>query len=92
MTAGMGSSTDLFLLFPADGYVNNRRGNYPLGMVDNPVYTSTSGAKVGPCVSPGYSGTCFEVPDAFKGSFHSLLFVICLLFVCYLLLFVVVML
>jgi len=49
--AGKGAQTDLFELFPSDGYVNNLRGNYPLGTVENPTYTSTSGAKLGLCVS-----------------------------------------
>merc|ERR1719197_1776243 len=66
---GQGAQTDLFLLFPADGYVNNLRGNLPLGMVSDPTYTSTSNAKVGPCVTPGSNGgRCFEPPDMFKGA------------------------
>eukprot|EP00161_Ancyromonas_sigmoides_P024232 TRINITY_DN77_c0_g1_i2.p1 TRINITY_DN77_c0_g1~~TRINITY_DN77_c0_g1_i2.p1 ORF type:complete len:311 (-),score=141.57 TRINITY_DN77_c0_g1_i2:82-912(-) len=69
MGHGSGAGTDLFELFPADGYVNNLRGNYPLGPVPDPRYVSTSGAKLGACGTPSssYSGDCFEIPDAFKG-------------------------
>lgn len=68
MGHGDGAGTDLFELFPADGYVNNRRGNLPVGVVSNPSYVSTSGCKVGPCAVSGYSGDCFEVSDEFKGN------------------------
>ena len=68
-SSGQGAQTDLFELYPADGYVNSRRGNYPLGTVDNPTYTSTSDAKLGPCTTPGFSDTCFEVADIWKGDF-----------------------
>ena len=59
--------TDLFHLYPTDGWVNNKRGNLPLGEVNNPSWTSTNGSKVGPCVTNGYSGTVFEPNDAYKG-------------------------
>lgn len=59
--------TDLFHLYPTDGYVNNRRGNYPLGEVDSPTWTSTNGSKVGTCTAAGYSGSAFEPIDSFKG-------------------------
>ncbi len=60
---------DLFIVYPTDGYVNNRRSNYPYGEVDNPTWTSTNGSKLGPCSFPGYSGTVFEPIDAYKGDF-----------------------
>lgn len=59
--------SDVFSVFPSDGYVNGRRGNYPLGEVSSPSWTSSEGNKVGPCVTPGYSGTCFEPSDRVKG-------------------------
>ena len=59
--------TDLFHLYPTDGWVNNKRGNLPLGEVSNPTWTSTNGSKVGPCSTSGYSGTVFEPIDAYKG-------------------------
>lgn len=59
--------TDLFHIYPTDGYVNNRRGNYPYGEVSNPSWTSENGSKLGPCSYPGYTGTVFEPIDAYKG-------------------------
>jgi endonuclease I len=65
---GQGAQTDLHELWSADGYVNNLRGNFPLGEVANPTYTSSNGAKVGPCSSDGApEGSCFEISDEFKG-------------------------
>lgn len=65
---GAGAHDDLFLVLPADGYVNNLRANSPFGYVPYPTYTSTSGAKVGPCgPKTGYIGSCFEPADEFKG-------------------------
>ncbi|NVO18467.1 MAG: endonuclease [Bacteroidetes bacterium] len=61
--------TDLFHLIPADGYVNNRRGNYPFGTVSNPTWTSLNGSKVGSCSAAGYSGVVFEPRDEYKGDF-----------------------
>ncbi len=59
--------SDLFHIYPTDGYVNNKRSNYPYGEVDNPTWTSMNGCKLGPCSIPGYSGTVFEPIDEFKG-------------------------
>jgi len=61
--------SDLFHVYPTDGYVNNIRANYPFGEVNNPSKTTLNGSKLGPCVSPGYSGTVFEPIDDFKGDF-----------------------
>jgi endonuclease I len=66
---GMNAQTDLFELWPSDGYVNGLRGNYPLGRVSTATYTSTSGCKVGTCNVTGYTGNCFEVHDDYKGDF-----------------------
>lgn len=33
--------TDLFHIYTTDGYVNNKRGNYPFGETDSPSYTSS---------------------------------------------------
>lgn len=59
--------TDLFQVYPTDGYVNGRRSSYPYGEVRNPTYTSGNGSKLGPCVISGYSGTVFEPIDEYKG-------------------------
>lgn len=61
--------TDLFHLYPTDGYVNNRRGNYPFGKVGSATWTSMNGSKVGNNTSAGYSGVVFEPVDAYKGDF-----------------------
>lgn len=62
-------STDLFHLYPTDGYVNNRRGNLPFGEVNGWTWISDNGSKVGSNVAPGYSGQVFEPIDAYKGDF-----------------------
>ncbi|MBR3697948.1 MAG: endonuclease [Bacteroidales bacterium] len=62
-----GPKSDLFHVYPTDGYVNNRRSNYPYGEVSNPSYTSGNGSKLGPCTVSGYSGTVFEPIDEYKG-------------------------
>lgn len=59
--------TDLFHLYPTDGWVNNKRGNLPFGKVENATWTSLNGSKVGSCATPGYSGQVFEPIDAYKG-------------------------
>jgi endonuclease I len=59
--------SDLYNVIPTDGYVNNRRSNYPYGQVSSATWTSTNGSKVGPNTSAGYSGVVFEPIDAYKG-------------------------
>ena len=59
--------TDLFHLYPTDGYVNGHRSNLPLGEVNNATWTSTNGSKLGNCSVSGYSNTVFEPNDAYKG-------------------------
>ncbi len=66
--------TDLHHIFATDGYVNNRRSNYPFGEVSSATYTSSNGSKLGPCKTSGYSGTVFEPIDAYKGDFARALF------------------
>ena len=61
--------SDMFHLVPTDGYVNNKRSNYPFGKVASATWTSTNGCKVGTCATAGYSGTVFEPIDAYKGDF-----------------------
>ena len=62
-----GPKSDLFHVYPTDGYVNNKRSNYPYGEVSSPTYTSGNGSKLGPCTTDGYSGTVFEPIDEYKG-------------------------
>jgi len=61
--------TDLFHLYPTDGYVNNKRSNYPFGTVSTASWTSENGSKLGNCSWPGYTGTVFEPIDGYKGDF-----------------------
>lgn len=61
--------SDLFHLYPTDGYVNNRRSNYPFGETANPSWTSSNGSMVGPSSWPGYTGIVFEPIDEYKGDF-----------------------
>jgi endonuclease I len=59
--------SDLFHLYPTDGYVNNIRNNYPYGETSSPTYTSSNGSKLGPSSVTGYTGVVFEPIDAYKG-------------------------
>lgn len=62
--------SDLFHVYPTDGYVNNRRGSYPHGKVGTTTWTSSNGSKVGSSdPSTGYSGVVFEPIDVYKGDF-----------------------
>ena len=59
--------TDLHHVYPTDGYVNNRRGNYAFGEVGNATWTTQNGGKLGTNTVSGYSGTVFEPIDDYKG-------------------------
>jgi endonuclease I len=61
--------TDLFHIYPTDGYVNGRRLSYPYGETSNADWTSQNGSKLGPCSVSGYSGKVFEPIDEYKGDF-----------------------
>jgi len=61
--------TDLFHVYPVDGYVNGRRSNYPYGETSNADWTSQNGSKLGPCSYSGYNGKVFEPIDEYKGDF-----------------------
>jgi endonuclease I len=61
--------SDLFQIVPTDGWVNNKRSNYPYGEVGSASWTSLNGSKLGSCNVSGYSGTVFEPIDEYKGDF-----------------------
>ena len=61
--------TDLHHVFPTDGYVNNKRSNYPFGEVGSTSWTSQNRSNLGTCRTSGYSGTVFEPIDEYKGDF-----------------------
>lgn len=62
-------NSDLFQMYPTDGYVNNRRDNHPFANVGSVTWASDNGSKLGSSNTAGYSGTAFEPIDAFKGDF-----------------------
>ena len=66
--------TDLFHVVPTDGYVNNRRSNFPLGDVASASWSSQNGSKLGSSAVAGYVGTVFEPIDSFKGDFARIYF------------------
>lgn len=59
--------TDLFHIYPTDGWVNNKRGNLPYGETASATWTSTNGSMVGPSSVQGYQGNVFEPIDEYKG-------------------------
>ena len=63
-------NTDLHHIYPTDGYVNNKRDNYPFGETNGETYKSKNDfSKLGKCTYPGYTGTVFEPNDEYKGDF-----------------------
>lgn len=67
--------TDLVHLVPTDGYVNNRRNNYPFGETEGDKYKSNNNfSKLGTCTYPGYTGIVFEPNDEYKGDFARIYF------------------
>ena len=62
--------TDLHHLYPVDGYVNERRSNYPFGETNGETYkTANDFSKLGNCTYNGYTGKVFEPADEYKGDF-----------------------
>jgi len=62
--------TDLNHLYPSDGYVNNKRDNYPFGEVGSVSYSSNNNyCRLGSSSFSGYTGTVFEPTDSLKGDF-----------------------
>lgn len=71
----VGPGTDLFHMYPTDGYVNNQRSNYAFGECSGGttlVNGSNKGkGRLGTSTFEGYTsvGTVFEPNDEFKGDF-----------------------
>ena len=65
---------DLIAVIPADGYVNNVRGNLPLGNITNATYTSLNGSMRGPCVNSQMADECFEPAHHLKGDLARIYF------------------
>lgn len=72
--------TDLTMLIPTDGFVNQRRSNYPYGVCAGGVtYTNeemnvTMKGKLGASTYNGYTTTVFEPDDEYKGDFARIYF------------------
>ena len=66
--------SDLFNVYPTDARVNNLRSNYPYGVVGTNKGISGDPdhhalGKLGTSAVSGYSGTCYEPDDRYKGDF-----------------------
>lgn len=72
--------TDLHMLIPTDGFVNQRRSNYPYGVcASGTTYTNgsyTMLGKLGNSSYNGYTSTVFEPDDQYKGDFARIYFYI----------------
>ena len=66
---GMPMNTDLFHIYPTDGYVNGMRSNHPYGEVESTTWTSQNGSQRGNMNSYNHNGTVFEPIDEYKGDF-----------------------
>ena len=74
--------TDLMMIIPTDGYVNQRRSNYPYGVcngTDAITYTNeelgvTMLGKLGKSTYNGYTAKVFEPDDEYKGDFARIYF------------------
>lgn len=62
-----GMDTDLFHMYPTDAWVNQKRANWPYGIVGSTTFVADNGGKLGQCVYPGCTGLVFEPIDAYKG-------------------------
>jgi len=59
--------SDLFHVYPTDGYVNNRRDNHPFGVVDDVYWESENGSLLGDCLHGSQTVRVFEPIEAYKG-------------------------
>lgn len=71
---GVGPGTDLYHMYPTDGYVNNQRNNYPFGECTGGTTLSNGSnvgrGRLGTSTLEGFTGgTVFEPNDEFKGDF-----------------------
>jgi endonuclease I len=71
--------SDLHQVPPTDGWVNNKRSNFPFGNVTNTTWTSLNGSKLGNgSTYQSYTGLLFEPIDSFKGDIaRSIMYVAC---------------
>ncbi len=70
--------SDVFMVIPADGWINGLRSNNPYGEVaaGGAIQTTNNGSKLGSSAIsiPGYTGNVFEPRDEFKGDLARIYF------------------
>lgn len=66
--------SDIINLLPTDKKVNSERGAYVFAEVSNANFVSSNGTARGNSITPGYSGTAFEVIDEYKGDIARIYF------------------
>lgn len=67
--------SDIVHVIPAEGYVNNKRSNYPYGENKGEWYKSAEDFSImGDCTYSGYTGRCFEPNDEYKGDLARIYF------------------
>ncbi|MEN4760549.1 endonuclease [Chryseobacterium sp. C39-AII1] len=62
--------SDLYYIVPTDAFINQRRSNYPYGIVGSTIYhTFTNSSRIGNSAIPGfpYTGRVYEPINEFKG-------------------------
>jgi len=62
-------ASDAHFIIPSDYFVNSQRGDLNYGEVGNASVTFKNGTKIGPSITPGFTGTVFEPINEFKGDF-----------------------
>ncbi|MGV4412864.1 endonuclease [Chryseobacterium sp. T1] len=62
-------ASDAHFIVPSDYYINSQRGDLNYGEVGNASVTFKNGTKIGPSITPGFTGTVFEPINEFKGDF-----------------------
>ena len=68
-------NSDLHHIIPTDGWVNNKRANFPLGNASGQGWTGSNGSKTASSNSySGYTGNVFEPIDEYKGDFARMFF------------------
>jgi len=63
------AAEDLNHMYPAEGTMNESKGDNPLGVVSGTPTKNNGVSKVGPAVYNGYVGNVFEPADEYKGDF-----------------------
>lgn len=68
-------NTDLHHIIPTDGWVNNKRGNFPYGTATGQGWTGSNGSKTASSSDyAGYTGNVFEPIDEYKGDIARMYF------------------